>query len=195
MVSFRAWSRRGAGLGRAVHTTPGSGNRWVSTWASLALLALAGCGQGQPTLPSAQTGRPIATTSPSAIATPSPTLVASPTEIATQSASARPSLQPGVATFRLWLVGTPRDTAGFQLYLDTDPPSMGQTRVAFCGEFAQPCQPSKSPFVSRTVGFSPTTVLVYRFERVSSDNVVHVLAQGRAKLGAGLVREYRYVAN
>ncbi len=79
-----------------------------------------------------------------------------------------------------------------QLYLDTDPPSMGQTLRTFCGQAGPPCAPLTSPFWSRATGLIPTTVLVYRFERVTTDDQVHVLSKGKVQLGDGLVRSYTY---
>ena len=79
--------------------------------------------------------------------------------------------------------------------MQTDPASLGQDLITLCGPYEQPCVPSRSPFMASTVGFAPSTVVVYRIERVSTDNQVHVLAQGRVTVGSGFVLDYTYAPN
>ncbi len=155
-------------------------------------LFLAACGQTQsPTLPE-PSGAAQQTNGPSVAATFATSGLPEPSFSPLQSGSPAPSASPGEAGFELILVATPRDTVAMQLHLDTDPPSMSQTLRTFCRQAGPPCTPLTSPFWSRATGLTPTTVLVYRFERVTTDDQVHVLSKGKVQLGDGLVRSYTY---
>ena len=99
-----------------------------------------------------------------------------------QSATTSPSPTPGGAgslTLRLILTVTDRiSTEGFDLYLDTDPTSLGQTVFVLCrgqGEVAAGdpllCGPSNS-YERKFAGFTPDTVLVYRFECTCSTKAI-----------------------
>jgi hypothetical protein len=125
-------------------------------------LVLAGCSSPPVPPPSAQLPSPGPSQSRSATTSPSPT--------------------PGGAgslTFRLILTATDRiSTEGFDLYLDTDPPSLGQTVFVLCrgqGELGagdpQLCGPSNS-YERKFAGFSPDTVLVYRFACTCSTKAI-----------------------
>jgi len=99
-----------------------------------------------------------------------------------QSAATSPSPTPGGAgslTFRLILTAIDRiRTEGFDLYLDTDPPSLGQTVFVLCRGQGEPgagdtqlCGPSNS-YERKFAGFTPDTVLVFRFECTCSTKAI-----------------------
>jgi hypothetical protein len=153
-------------------------------------LLLAGCGQRP--IPPEPSGGGLQSGEPSPLATLVASGIPEPSSSPLESGSPAPAASPGEAAFELSLMAIPRDTIAMQLHLDTDPPSMSQTVRIFCGQAGPPCAPLASPFWSRATGLTPTTVLVYRFERVTTDKQVHVLSQGRVQLGAGLLRSYTY---
>lgn len=163
--------------------------RPVAVTLALGML-LAGCGQRP--IPPEPSGVGLQSGAPSPLATLVASGVPEPSASPLATGSPAPSASPGEAAFELTLVATPRDTVAMQLHLDTDPPSMSPTLRTFCSQAGPPCTPLASPFWSRATGLTPTTVLVYRFERVTTDKQVHVLSQGRVQLGAGLLRNYTY---
>ena len=154
-------------------------------------MLLASCGQ-RPIPPEPSGGLGLPSGEPSPVATPVASGIPEPSSSPLESGSPAPAASPGEAAFELTLVVTPRDTIAMQLHLDTDPPSMSHTLRTFCSQAGPLCTPLASPFWSRATGLTPTTVLVYRFERVTTDKQVHVLSQGRVQLGAGLLRSYSY---
>jgi hypothetical protein len=174
-----------------------SPRRRSRTWRAAAVILalgmlLASCGQRP--IPPEPSGVGPQSDGPS-LATSAPSGLPEPSVSPLQSGSPAPAASPGEAAFELTLTAIPRDTIAMQLHLDTDPPSMSQTLRTFCGQAGPPCTPLTSPFWSRATGLAPTTVLVYRFERVTTDKQVHVLSQGRVQLGAGLLRSYTYDGN
>jgi hypothetical protein len=70
------------------------------------------------------------------------------------------------AVFRLTLAGAVPKDAAFNLYLQTDPPTVGETSTNFCAlsDHTRPCL-SGETYVSGIGGFEVGTVLVFRFER------------------------------
>jgi hypothetical protein len=69
-------------------------------------------------------------------------------------------------TLNLKLAGpVPRDAA-FNLYLDTDPPTAGQTGINVCAlsDYTRPCVSGKT-FTFSFLGYDAGTTLVFRFER------------------------------
>jgi hypothetical protein len=165
-------------------------SRPVAVTLALGML-LAGCGQ-RPLPPEPSGGLGLPSGEPSPLATLVASGVPEPSSTPLGSGSPAPAASPGEAAFELNLMAIPRDTIAMQLHLDTDPPSMSQTLRTFCSQAGPPCTPLASPYWSRATGLTPTTVLVYRIERVSTDKQVHVLSQGRVQLGAGLLRSYTY---
>ena len=86
-------------------------------------------------------------------------------------------------------------TTSFGLYLQTDPASIGQDSVAFCGPSQydpKPCDSANSPFSRRFTGFELGTTIVYRFERFDGPNRVQVLREGREVFGGSLTVEATY---
>ncbi len=116
------------------------------------------------------------------------------TATATHSvASSSPA--PGSAQFNLFLIEPAAHTASFGLYLQTDPASIGQDQLEFCGSGTlapRPCEPGRQPLTIRVGDFPAGTVLVYRFERIDDDGTIEVLSEGRAVLDRALVREATY---
>jgi hypothetical protein len=109
---------------------------------------------------------------------PSPS--SSPTAPPRESVSVAPSPTRGPAgslTFRLTLTDVTISTENWVLYLQTEPPSLGQTLHVLCRGHGALIPGDRTPyclgggvFEQRFDGFSPGAILVYRFERF--DNVI-----------------------
>jgi hypothetical protein len=123
----------------------------------LAALALAGC-----------------TRVPSPSLAPTPTVTPSP----------QPSQPPtGSITFTLVLSGeglTGRDL-NFGLYLQTDPPTAGQTGFSFCGPYVTDGKPCTVPgtFTRRFSGFDSGATLVWEIHQITGIDQGSVIASGR----------------
>ena len=104
-----------------------------------------------------------------------------PSPISTPPTQSRPP----VARFTLTLTAAPTATRGFVLYLSTAI-ARAPSLVTLCGGApAPPCDVAHSPF-SYVIGDLPIgTQIVFRIERIASDDRVQVLLQGSEILGHG----------
>ncbi len=101
----------------------------------------------------------------------------------------------GSAQFNLFLTEPAAHTTSFGLYLQTDPASIGQDQLEFCGSGTlapRPCDPGRQPLTILVGDLPAGTVLVYRFERIDDSGTIEVLNEGRAVLDRALVREATY---
>ena len=120
-----------------------------------------------------------------------------PTSVGTATPGTTASVQPTPvrqATFILHLTAPVDGTTAFQLYLQTDPATMGQDLIELCGPFEwslKPCDPAGSPFWYAAGPWDIGTTLVYRFERFDGEKA-HVFSDGREVFDGSLTVEATY---
>ena len=96
--------------------------------------------------------------------------------------------------FILHLMAPAPRTTVFQLYIQTDPATMGQDLIELCGPFEwspKRCDPAGSPFWYGVGPWDIGTTLVYRFELYDGEKV-HVLSEGREVFDGSLTVEATY---